>query len=227
MKRIIGLASVVLMLAACGAEPPPDGGKVLRDGASAMSKLSTVSATLKLTKGTISLQGFTLVTAKTAVRLPAESDTVYTVKEKDVTIGLQVVISGGHIYLRVPFSSFQEVTGPQASAFPDMAKLFDPATGLPAVIGAGAKPQYVSTDQVDGKSEYQVSAGYTPAQVRGLLSQLSSSGPVSARVWVDSSTHLIHKAVLTGAFGDNGTDASVEVDITGYDKPVVITSPGP
>lgn len=227
MKQFVGLAAVVLMLAACGTESPPDGAKVLRDGASAMAKLSTVSATLKLTKGTISLQGFTLVTAKTAVRLPAESDTVYTVKEKDVTIGLEVVISGGHVYLHVPFSPFQEVKGTQASAFPDMAKLFDPATGLPAVIPGGAKPQYVSTDQVDGKSTYQVSTSYTPEQVRALLSALNSSGPVAARVWVDSSTHVIRKAVLAGAFGDNGTDASVEVGITGFDKPVVITSPGP
>jgi hypothetical protein len=227
MKRFLGLTVAALVLAACGGESPPDAAKVLRDGATAMAKLSTVSATLKLTKGVISIQGFTLVTAKTAVRLPADSDTVYTVKEKDVTIGLEVVISGGHVYLHVPFSPFQEVRGAQAAAFPDMAKLFDPTTGLPAVIPAGSKPQYVSTDQVDSKSAYQVSTTYTPAQVRGLLSELNSSGPVSARVWVDTSSRLIRKAVLAGAFGDNGTDASVEVDITGFNSPVVITSPSP
>ena len=227
MKRVIGLAAFALTLAACGGDSPPDAAKVLRDGAAAMAKLSTVNATLKLTKGVVSIQGFTLVTAKTAVRLPADSDTVYTVKEKDVTIGLEVVITGGHVYLHVPFSPFQEVKGAEAAAFPDMAKLFDATTGLPAVIPAGSKPHYVSTDQVDGKSAYQVSTSYTAGQVRGLLSELNSSGPVGASVWVETSTHLIHKAVLSGAFGDNGTDASVEVDITGFDKPVVITSPNP
>ena len=227
MRRLVRGAAVALAMSACIGSSSPDAGQVLRDGAAAMARLTTVSAVLKVTKGTISIQGFSLVSAKTAVRLPSDSDTVYTVKEKDVTIGLEVVISAAHVYLHVPFSPFQEVKGTQAAAFPDMAKLFDPTTGLPAVIPAGAKPQYVSTDQVDGKNTYQVSTSYTPDQIRGLLSQLNSNGPVGARVWVDTSTHVIRKAVLTGAFGDNGADATVEVDITGFDKPVVITSPSP
>jgi hypothetical protein len=125
----------------------------------------------------------------------------------------------------VPFSTLQLMTGPEAAAFPDMAKLFDSTTGLPAVIPAGLNPKYVSTDQVGGASAYQVSTTYTPDQVRGLLAQLNSTGPVAARVWVDTSNHLIRKAVLTGAFGDGGLDAAVQVDISGFDSAVTITSP--
>ncbi len=228
MRRIFTAMAVALMLAACGErQPTVDAAKVLRDGAAAMAQLKTVSATLKLTKGTISIQGFTLVSAKTAVRLPSDSDTVYTVKQQDVTIGLEVVIAGGHVYLHVPFSTFQELTGAQASAFPDMAKLFDSTTGLPAVIPTGSTPKYMSTDQLDGKSAYQVSATYTPEQVHGLLAELNSSGPVAAKVWVDATDHLIKKAVLDGAFGDGGKPASVEVDITGFNGAVNITSPTP
>lgn len=225
MRRTLGAAVVALLLSACGGGEQVDAAKVLRDGAVAMSKLKTVSATLKLTKGTVSLQGFSLVSARTAVRLPADSDTIYTVKQQGVTIGLEVVIAGGHVYLHVPFSNLQEVTGPEAAAFPDMARLFDSRTGLPAVIPAGSSPKYVSTDQVAGASAYQVSTTYTPEQVRGLLAQLNSSGPVAARVWVDTTNHLIRKAVLAGAFGDGGLDAAVQVDISGFDSAVTITSP--
>lgn len=214
-------------MSACIGSSPPDAAQVLRDGGAAMAKLTTVSATLKMTKGTISIQGFSLVSAKTAVRLPSDSDTVYTVKEKDVTIGIEVVISGGHTYLHVPFSPFQEITGAQAAAFPNLARLFDPGTGLPAVIPAGSRPEYVSTDKVDGKDAYQVSTSYTADQVRGLLAELNSNGPVGAHVWVDASQHVIRKAVLTGAFGDNATAAGLEVDITGFNAPVVISSPSP
>ena len=228
MRRIVAAIVVALMLAGCGEQQPTvDAAKVLRDGAAAMAQLKTVSATLKLTKGTISIQGFTLVSAKTAVRLPSDSDTVYTVKEQDVTIGLEVVIAAGHVYLHVPFSTFQELTGSQASAFPDMAKLFNSTTGLPAVIPAGSKPKYVSTEQLDGTSAYQVSTTYTPEQVHSLLAQLSSSGQVAARVWVGASDHFIKKAVLDGAFGDGGNEAAVEVDITGFNTAVNITSPTP
>ena len=225
MRRTLGAAVVALLVSACGVGEQVDAAKVLRDGAVAMSKLKTVSATLKLTKGTVSLQGFSLVSARTAVRLPADSDTIYTVKQQGVTIGLEVVIAGGHVYLHVPFSNLQEVTGPEAAAFPDMARLFDSRTGLPAVIPAGSSPKYVSTDQVAGASAYQVSTTYTPEQVRDLLAQLNSSSPVAARVWVDTTNHLIRKAVLTGAFGDGGLDAAVQVDISGFDSAVTITSP--
>src|SRR2546429_7680185 len=226
MRRAVAAATMALMLAACvGGEQPPDPAKVLRDGAAAMAHLKTVNATLKLTKGVVSIQGFALVSAKTAVRLPADSDTIYTVKQQGVTIGLEVIIAGGHVYLHVPFSNFQEVTGAEATAFPDMAKLFDSSTGLPAVIPAGSNPKYISTDQVAGASAYQVSTTYTPEQVRSLLAQLNSSGPVAARVWVDTTNDLIRKAVLTGAFGDGGLDAAVQVDISGFDSAVTITSP--
>lgn len=227
--RASAAALAVFILAACGGSQAPavDAGKVLRDGASAMASLKTVSATVKLAKGSITIQGFTLVSAQTAVRLPADSDTKYTVKEQDVTITIEVIMAGGHVYLHVPFSPFQEITGAGAAAFPDMARLFDPTTGLPAVIPAGSSPKYVSTEKVDGHDSYQVSTSYTPEQVRSLLATLSSSGPVAAKVWVGVSDHLIRKAVLDGAFGDAGKEAAVEVDITNFDGTVVITSPSP
>ena len=192
-----------------------------------MAALNTVSATVKLTKGTITVQGFTLVSARTAVRLPADSDTTYKVKEQDVTFSIQVVITGGRVYVLLPFVPFQEMTGAAAAEFPDMAKLFDAGTGLPAVIPTGDRPRYESTDKVDGKDADQVATTYTPEQVHSLLSKLSSSGPVAARVWVDVNDHLIRKAVLDGAFGDGGTEAAVEVDISGFNGAVAITSPTP
>lgn len=223
MTALLGLA----LLSCGGQQPTVDASQTLKDGAAAMAQLKTVSATVKLTKGTVSLQGFTLVSARTSVQLPADSDTVYTVKQQDATFGIQVVISAGHVYLHLPFSKFQEVTGAQAAEFPDMAKLFDQTTGLPAIIPAGTNPQYVTTEQVDGRSSYRITTAYTAEQIHGLLTALNSSGPVNARIWVDTSNHLIHKAVLSGAFGDGGKAADVEVDMTGFNAPVTISSPTP
>jgi hypothetical protein len=226
MKRLIALLAIAVVCA-CTSGQNVNAAQVLKDGGVAMGQLKSANATLKLTKGIITIQTFKLVSAKTSVRLPSESDTIYTVKQEDISFGLEVVIVPGHVYLHVPFSHFQEVTGPDAQAFPDMAKMFDPTTGLPAVIPQGTNPKYVSTDQVDGKDCYQIATTYTASQVHSLISELDSSGPVDAHVWVGTSDHLVRKAVLKGAFGDNGTDATVEVSISAFNGPVVISSPTP
>ena len=228
MRRgVVGVVALA-MLAACEASPPQvDAAQTLRAAGTAMAKLKTVTAILKFTKGAITFQGFTLVAAKTSVRLPADSDTVYTVKRQDISISLEVVISGGHVYLHVPFSTFQELTGSEAAAMPDLAKLFDPATGLPKVIPAGRSPKYIGTDKLNNVDTQKIGATYGADQVKGMLAQLSSSGDVSAQIWAGTSDHLIRKAVLDGDFGDGGKPASVEVTISGFDAAVNITPPSP
>ena len=226
MKRSL-VAAVALLVACSTGQAPPDAARILRDSATAMAGLQTVTATLKLTNGTITIQGFTLVSAKTSVRLPTDSDTVYTVKQQDVSFKLEIVMVGGHVYEHIPFSPLREVTGAEAKAFPNMAKLFDTTTGFPAVIPAGSGTKYVASEQLDGKTVDHVSTRYTPEQVRGLLAELNSSGPVAADIWVRTSDHLISKAVLAGAFGDNGAGAAVEVDISSFNTAVSITSPPP
>src|ERR1700681_2293746 len=193
MRRVIGAVLAVMVIAACGGgnPPPVDPARTLHDAAAAMARLNTVSADLKFTKGTISFQGFTLARAKTAVRLPADSDTTYTVKQGDLSISLEVIVAGGHVYLHVPFSTYQELTGADAAAIPDLAKLFDPTAGLPAVIPAGRNPKFVSTDKVDGVDTQMITVTYSADQVKGMLAQLSSTADVNAQVWVGVSDHLI------------------------------------
>jgi lipoprotein LprG len=231
MRRMLTVAMAWLVLASCGGggvqQQVVDPAQALRDAAAAMAKLKTVTATLKFTKGTVSFQGFTLASAKASVQLPSDSDTVYTVKEQDLSISIEVVIVGGHVFVHLPFSKFQEFTGADAAAIPDLAKLFDPTTGLPAVIPAGRNPKYLGVDQVGGVSAYRISATYTADQVHAMLAQLSSNADVQAVIWMGSSDHLIRKATLDGAFGDGGKASAVEVDIGGFNSAVSITSPAP
>jgi len=226
-QRLVALLALALIAGCGGSQQQVDPAQSLRDTAAAMAKLKTVSATLTFTKGSITFQGFTLVRAKTSVRLPSDSDTTYTVKQQDLSISLEVVISGGHVYLHLPFSNFQELKGTQASAIPDLAKLFDPATGLPAVIPVGRNAKYLSNEKVGDVDSQKIGVTYSADQVRSLLSQLSSSVDVNATVWVGATDHLIRKAVLDGAFGDAGQEAAVQVDISGFNAAVKIAPPTP
>lgn len=224
---LAALAVVSVALAGCGGLQAEDPAQVLRDAGAAMAKLKTVSATLKFTKGTVSFQGYVLTSAIAAVRLPADSDTTYKVKYQDLLIGLQVVITGGRVYLRPPFSGFTEVTGKTAAEVPDLAKLFDAKTGLPAMIPAGNSPTSSGTEKIGDVDSYKVSATYSAAQIARLLPQLSSSGDVAATIWVGGSDHLIRKALLSGAFGDGGAASTVEIDLSAFNAAVAIASPTP
>ena len=220
--------AVLTLLAGCSSsQPAVDPTQTLRQASIAMAKLNTVSATLKFTKGAITFQGFTLVGAKTSVRLPADSDTVYTVKQGDISISLEVLIAGGHIYLHLPFSTYQEMTGTQGASIPDLAKLFDPTNGLPAVIPAGRNARFIATEQVSGTDAQKIGVTYSADQVKGMFAQLTSTVDVNAQVWVGASDHLIRKAILDGAFGDGGKDAAVEVDMSGFNAAVNIAPPTP
>ncbi len=190
-----------------------------------MALLKTVHANLKFTKGTVTFRGFALVSAKAAVRLPGDSDATYTVRQQDVQIALEVIIAGGHVYLHLPFSGYNELTGADAADIPDLAKLFDSKTGLPAVIPAGRNPKNVGAEKVDGVDSNKVEATYDAGQIRSMLPQLNSSGDVDAVFWIGGSDHLIRKAVLSGLFGDNGTPSSVEVDLSGFNGTVTIPTP--
>jgi hypothetical protein len=228
--RAATLAAVALVLMAgpaCGGLQPEDPAQALREGGAAMANLKTVTATLKFTKASISFQGYVLVDAKATVRLPDESDTVYRVRYQDLLIGLEVVITGGHVYLRPPFSKFTEVTGKDAADIPDVARLFDLKTGLPALIPAGKDPKYIAVDKVGDVDSHKIAVTYTAAQIESLLPQLKSGADVAATIWVGGSDHLIRKAVLEGAFGDNGAASSVEVDMSAFNAPAAIASPSP
>jgi hypothetical protein len=227
ITRLSAAALVCALLAACGGLQPEDPALVLKQGGEATATLKTVVAAMKVTKGTISFQGFSLVSATASIRLPDESDTTYLVRDKDVQIGFEVVILNGHVYFKPPLLRFTELTGQQAAAIPDLARLFDPVHGLPAVIPQGRNPQYEGAESIDGVDCHKVSAIYTADQINGLLPQLGSQGAgVTADVWVGGSDHYIRRAVLGGNFGDNGALSTVEVDLSDFNQSVTIASPG-
>ena len=224
--RLTGFIAAVAVVVACGGLQPEDPGLALRQGGQATATLKTVDATLKVRQGTISFQGFSLVSATAAVQLPDQSDTTYLVRQQDVQLGLEVVIIGGHFFLKPPLVRFTELTPKQAADIPDLAQLFDPVHGLAVIIPAGTNPEYEGVETIDGVDCHKVSAIYTAAQINALLPQLSSKGAVTADIWVGGSDHFIRRALLAGNFGDNGAPSEVEVDLSNFNGSVHIASPG-
>ena len=228
LARAGALLLAALVLACSGtASPAPDPTNVLRQAGQAMAGLHSVAADVKFGPG-IAIQGLTLSSATTKVQVPGQSDTTIKVKQGDFLVDLRVVTTGGHIYLRLPFSQFTEVTPAQAKEVPDLSQLFDPKSGLPAALPNGTNTRYLGTEQVAGVETDKVSTTYTADQVGQLLGGVvKPAGDVQATIWVGQSDHYVRRVSLHGPLLEAGKDVQVDVDLHDFNQPVSIATPSP
>ena len=228
LARAGALLLAALVLACSGtASPAPDPTNVLRQAGQAMAGLHSVAADVKFGPG-IAIQGLTLSSATTKVQVPGESDTVIKVKQGDFLVDLRVVTTGGHIYLRLPFSQFTEVTPEQAKELPDLSKLFDPKSGLPAALPSGTNTHYLGSEQIAGVDTDKISTTYSADQVSQLLGGVvKPAGDVQATIWVGRSDHYVRRVNLNGPLLEAGKSVQVAVDLHDFNQPVTITTPSP
>lgn len=213
------------ILVACSNEAsrPPTAAAVLGDAGRAMAGLHSVSADVKFGPG-ITLQGLTLSSATSKIQLPSDSDTVFKVKQGDFLLDLRVVTTGGHVYLRLPFSGFTEATPEQAKEVPNLSGLFDRSNGLPAILSRGQDQRYLGTEQVAGVTCDKVSSTYTADQVGQILS-IKPAGEVRTTVWAGQSDHYVRKVTLSGPLLEAGKVVQVEIDLHDFNQPVSIPTP--
>jgi hypothetical protein len=217
-----------LVIACSGpAATAPNPTTVLRQAGRAMGSLHSVAADVKFGDG-IAVGGLTLSSATTKVQVPGESDTTIKVKQGDFLVDVRVVTTGGHTYLRLPFSQFTEVTPTQAREVPDLSQLFDPKSGLAAALPQGVGTRYLGTEQVGGVDTDKIATTYTADQVAQLLGGVAKpAGDVQATIWVGQSDHYVRRVTLNGPLLEAGKNVQVEVDLHDFNQPVSIATPSP
>jgi len=216
------LAVLVLACSGPGASPP-NPTTVLRQAGQAMSALHSVSADVKFGPG-VEVDGLALTSATSKVLLPSASDTVFKVKQGDFLVDVRLVTTDGHVYLRLPFSKFTEVAPDEAKDLPNLTRLFDRQSGLPAVLASGRDPKYQATEQLAGVDCDKVSTTYTADQV-GSLMGVKPAGDVQATIWAGRSDHLVRRVILAGPLLKAGSDVQVQVDFHDFNQPVVVATP--
>jgi len=213
-----------VLLSACGQPSSYDPAGVLRDSGRAMAAATTFTADASFGKGATSF-GFGLDSAHAVYRRPADSDATIKARHGDAVVDFELVVVGGHTYLRVPLIGWQEVTNPtELMALPDFGRLLDNRQGLPAVVPLGTSPVAMGHVTVDGHDCYQIRATYTADQVAQVITVLKPSGPVTATLWIDSSSSLLRRIRITGALYDSG-QSSLDVHLRDFGAAVTIAKP--
>lgn len=201
-----------------------DPGRVLKEAAQAMARLRSVALEVKFGPGIV-VEGLELSSASSRVRLPADSETVFKVKRGDFLLDLQVVSTGGHTYVKLPFSQFTELSAQQASRLFDPARLLDPGAGLPWLLPRGQQARYEGSEQIGGVASDRISATYPAVDVRRTLGNAVPPSDVRATLWVGQGDKLVRRALLSGDFAGSGRSTEVRVDLHDFDRPVVISPP--
>ncbi len=224
MKRALCLC-LLLLVAACQSSTPPDPAAELRQSAAALGSVKTVTADVKFTGGLV-FQGFTLDSASSRIKLPNASDTVIKVRQQDFLVDLEVISVDGHIYFKAPFTRFQEISATEAEALPDLAALFDPAMGLPAVMAGGRSPHFDGSEKVGGVDCDRITTTYTADEVaRTLGGGFKPAGDIPAVLWVAPSDHLLRRVKLSGPLVQAGQTATADVILHDFNAPLTITPP--
>lgn len=226
MKRAFCLC-LLMLLAACQApgSTSPDPAAELRQSATALGSVKTVTADVKFGGG-LAFQGFTLDSATARIKLPNASDTVIKVKQQDFLVDLEVISVDGHIYFKAPFTKFQEISATEAAVLPDLAALFDPVKGLPAVMAGGRSPHFDGTEKVGGVDCDRITTTYTADEVaKAMGGGFKPAGDIAAVLWVAQSDHLLRRVKLSGPLVQAGQNASADVTLHDFNAPLTITAP--
>ena len=221
------VALLTLGLSACstgGSSPPPDPAAELRQAGQTLSALKSVSVDMKFGAGVV-YQGFTLTGATTKVQLPGSSDTVLKVKQNDFLVDLEVITVPGHVYLKVPFGKFTELSSAQAGELPDLSALFDAQKGLPAMLASGTGTRRLGTEKIGGVDCDKLATTYTAAELGSALGGFKPAGDVAATLWISPSDHLVRRVLLSGPLIDPSTTTTVQVDLHDFNAPLSITPP--
>jgi hypothetical protein len=223
--RLLCLPAVGLLLAACSSSSPgPSPTSLLHAGGEALGRLQTVAAEIKVTKGDLELQGYKVTSASTRIRLPSDSDSTVHVKQGDLRVELRLVTLSGRSWVKLPFFGFNELTPAQAQELPNIARVFDPAQGMPAVLDQARSPKLLAPEKVEGVDCDRVDGAYTADQL-GQMFGFKPTGDVKASLWLGRADHLTRKVVLSGVFSSAGQTAGVEIRLRDFNAPVDIQDP--
>lgn len=225
-RAAVLLCSTFYILQACsfsaGAQADPK--QVLNDASTALARVKTAAVELKFGSGA-SLAGFSVVSASGKVKLPGDSDTTIKARQSsDSLIELEVVTLQDHVYLKLPFLGWSDLTG-QTTAIPSVGAMFDPQKGLPAVMPKGRSLSTQGSETVDGKDCWKIAAVYTATQVAQAIQPLSPAGDIQTTLWVGKNDHLLRKAFLRGALFQAGKNTSLEVRLHNFNANFDIVKP--
>lgn len=106
----------------------------------------------------------------------------------------------------------------------DVSAIFDPATGITALLRGLTDPQLIGVETLNGVETRHIEATVDSGILTALIPGAAEGSPLAVRLWVGVEDPVLHRAEIVGAIGE-GESADLLRRITlskfGEDLPVV------
>jgi lipoprotein LprG len=133
------------------------------------------------------------------------------------------VAVGGKIYLKGATGGWQTMDASQVSSIYDPSAILDPERGIAKLLSSAKEPTTEAQEKVDGKDAYRVAVKLDATAVSSLIPGVG--GDVTGKLWLDTATKQLLKAVLTVPGESEGKTGTVTINVTNIDAPVTVSVP--
>jgi hypothetical protein len=108
----------------------------------------------------------------------------------------------------------------------DVSALFDPATGMTALLRGLTDPQLVGVEQVNGISTQRIDATVDSGALSALIPGAASGSPLAVRVWIGVDDPVLRRAEIVGAISE-GESAELlrRITLSRFGEELTVVSP--
>lgn len=225
MKRataFVGLASLLVMLSACGESPslPPD--QVIQKAGPAMQAVNSFHFTMDTGKVSKPPPGIFLIGVDGDVAKPNKLTGDVSATYSGIPIKIKVVVDGENQYWTDPTSG---KWAPMPTAL-DMARFFDPSKGIADILSNVKNLTADGTDKADGKDTYRLKGNVPASALKSLSSEVTATSDLSTTLWIGNDDFLLRRVQLEGPLMSGEPQNVVRtINIKDYNKDVKIETP--
>jgi hypothetical protein len=139
-----------------------------------------------------------------------------------MSLEVKLVSSGGTMYMTNPLSGAWEVPPDQFKVF----SIFDPATGLAAILKGMTAPGQLGEEQKGGTLCYHLKGSVASDALRPITGSAVAGVTIDVEVWIGEEDFLVRQIRLEGKITESEKDGIVRtLDLSGFNQEVNIQLP--
>jgi len=225
IPSLFGLSAFLLLVSACGDESADlddmSASELLEISANRMDAVTSFAFALEHENGfTNIVRGLAMEVAEGEVAGPDRMAAELRARIGPINVAVGLIIHPEGAWVTNP------LTGQWEPEDVSIAQLFDPATGVTALMRDLGEVRVTGTEVIDGRPTRRIEGAVDSGALAALLPGVASGREVTARFWIGSEDPVVHRIDLLGAVEpDDSPDIVRRLRLSRFGQEFVIEPP--